>query len=288
MPPSRGRVALATSAALSALTDDDRLAAQAPRDGGYLVEAAVWDDPAVGWTAFDVVVLRSAWDYHLRLADFEGWIGHLEAEGVALWNPPAVVRWNAHKAYLLELAAAGVAVAPTVLLRRGESASLPELATRLGRPELIVKPAVSASAHRTALLDGRRAGDQATLTEAAAGADTLVQPFMQEVASEGEWSLIFLGGEFSHSVLKTPAPGDFRVQHELGGTARALPAPAPLLAEARAALRRVRWPTLYARIDLVRAGGRPVLMELELIEPDLFFGLAADAPRRFRDALAGR
>lgn len=237
---------------------------------------------------FDAVIVRSVWDYHLRPAEFLGWVETLERAGTLLLNPPSVLRWNHHKSYLRELAARGVATVPTVWLERRADANLAGLLAGHGWTEAVVKPAISASAHETWLTSPARGeADQARFRSLLRAGDALVQPVVPEVRSTGEWSLIFLGGEWSHAMLKRPRDGDFRVQEELGGSAELRRPSAFLVEQARQALAAAPRPCLYARVDGVERDGRLVVMELELIEPVLYFGACPGAADRFAGACLG-
>ncbi|HEU0106140.1 MAG TPA: hypothetical protein VFT38_08215, partial [Vicinamibacteria bacterium] len=199
-----------------------------------MVDPLLWDAPGVDGAGFDAVIVRSVWDYHLRPVEFLGWVETLERAGTLLLNPPAVLRWNHHKSYLRDLEARGVATVPTVWLERGAEADLGGLLADRGWAEAVVKPAISASAHETWLTSRSRVStDEGRLRGLLLAGDALVQPVVPEVRSKGEWSLIFLGGEWSHAMLKRPRDGDFRVQEELGGRAWLEEPPAALVAEAR-------------------------------------------------------
>jgi glutathione synthase/RimK-type ligase-like ATP-grasp enzyme len=282
------RIAFITSAAWADLSPDDRLAAAELTRRGIEVQPAVWDDPKIDWSTFDQAVLRSCWDYHRRLPEFLGWLDRIERAGVPLWNPPSLVRFNADKAYLEALAVAGVPVVPTLRLERGASADLAAILDERGWTEAVVKPAVSASAFRTRRARREEAGAvQTELTEMLAGSAVLIQPFLPEVQTRGEWSFLFFAGEYSHAVLKRPGEGDFRVQQELGGSAVAKRPDPGLLAQARAVAERIPGPWLYARVDGIELEGGFTLMELELIEPSLFLASDPEAPGRFADAVLG-
>jgi hypothetical protein len=274
------KVALVTWSGLPELSPGDRLLHDALVARGATVQAAVWDDPAVAWTSFDRIVIRSTWDYHKRVDAFAAWLDARAADGSPLWNPPALVRRNLHKRYLLDLAARGVPIVPTELVPRGTPRSLDAIRTARGWSRVVVKPAVAATAFRTALDP-----DPAAFTELLADNDVLVQPFLEEVVRDGEWSLIFLSGRFSHAVLKRPRAGDFRVQNDFGGTAVAtVPAPR-LVAEAARVVDAIDSPWLYARVDGVIVNGTFLLMELELTEPALFLELSDEAVARFADLI---
>jgi glutathione synthase/RimK-type ligase-like ATP-grasp enzyme len=288
------RLAFATWRGLPELTADDRLAAEALRRRGATVHPLLWDAPGVDGAGFDAVIVRSVWDYHLRPVEFLAWVERLERAGTLLLNPPAVLRWNHHKSYLRDLAARGVATVPTVWLERGAEVDLGGLLADRGWAEAVVKPAISASAHETWVTSPSRVSTdhQGRLRGLLLAGDALVQPLVPEVRHQGEWSLLFLGGKFSHAMLKRPREGDFRVQEELGGSARPEEPSSALVEQARQALAAAPAPCLYARVDGVERDGRLVLMELELIEPVLYFGADPGAADRFAggclDLLPGR
>jgi hypothetical protein len=286
-------IALVTCARFPALADDehpliDSLAAVAVR-----AAPAVWDDATVDWEEFDGVVIRSCWDYHLRPAEFFAWVARVDRLGVAMWNPPPVLRWNARKTYLRELAAAGVRTVPTVWVEgRGDVAAMPTLAAILddaGWDHAVVKPVVSSSAHETwrvSLAEARRdATHDRRLRALAAGHGAMVQPVVNEIVADGEWSLLFLGGAFSHAVIKHVAPGEFRVQREFGGTFQCVRPTTAMLRQAERAIRVAPGEVLYARVDGVMVDGDLVVTELELLEPSLFLDADPGAPGRLAAAI---
>lgn len=280
------RVAFVTYTGLPGLSNDDRLAVPELTRLGAVVEAAMWDDPGVRWASYDRVVIRSCWDYHLHPGAFLDWLARLEGDGVSLWNPAPVIRANVDKGYLVDLAAAGIPVVPTVRLEPGERVDLAKVLAERGWDEAVVKPSISASAFRTRRVRREEAAAaQADLEEMLKASGALVQRFLPEIQTRGEWSFIFLGGEYSHAVLKRPKTGDFRVQEELGGSS-VLESPVPALVEqARAVTATIPTPWLYARVDGVEIDGVFTLMELELIEPMLFLGWDPQAPARFAEAI---
>lgn len=278
-------VAFATSRAHATLTHDDRLAAAACAGRGIDVSPAVWDDPAVPWASFDAIVVRSTWDYHRRAGEFAQWLASLEQLGASVWNPVALLRWNANKRYLDELARRGIATVPTAWLTLTDESSLAGTMDDRGWSEVVVKPAISATAHgthRVRRAEAERLGRK--LRDTATG-EYLVQPFLPEIRTAGEWSLIFFRGEFSHSVRKRPTGDDFRVQSEYGGSSITEAASAAVIDAGAAVLGVVDGPWLYARVDGVETERGFLLMELEMLEPMLFFGRNAEAPARFAGAL---
>jgi glutathione synthase/RimK-type ligase-like ATP-grasp enzyme len=282
------KVALATCARLPELAADDRLLQEELRRRGVDARPVVWNASEAAWAAFDRVVIRSVWDYHLSLPEFLAWLDLLEAERMQVWNPAALVRANAHKSYLRELEVAGLPVVPTAWIGRGSDVDLGRLLKSRGWTDAVVKPAVSASAFRTwrvSAAEAARSECRGDFRRLLAEGDVLVQRFLPEVQREGEWSFVFFGGEFSHAVLKRPALGDFRVQEELGGSVvAALPAPSAVR-DAETFASHVPRPWAYARIDGVVANGKLTLMEIELIEPQLFLSRDPMAAARLAEAV---
>ncbi|MFI5363193.1 MAG: RimK family alpha-L-glutamate ligase [Elusimicrobiota bacterium] len=281
-------VAVATCAEYPGLPDGERSLLAALREIGVSAEPAVWDSPAVDWTAFEGVVLRATWDYHVKSNAFLAWLARLEAAGVPLWNPAPVVRANMVKSYLRGLERAGVAVVPTAWIAPGGGRSLDDILSERGWTRAVVKPVVSASAFRTRRVERGRPGSQAALDEVLAHSDAMVQPFLPEITDEGEWSFIFIEGAFSHAVLKTPAPGDFRVQSEHGGASERRVPPPGLRSQAERVVALGASGLLYARVDGVRRGRDLLLAELELIEPYLHLDEAPGAAALLARAIADR
>ncbi|MEV4721930.1 hypothetical protein AB0J94_32490 [Micromonospora noduli] len=286
------RVALVTCSDLADLDPDDRLVLAPLAARGVAVESVVWDDPDVDWSSYDLVVLRSPWDYALRRDEFVSWAATVPR----LANPADVVRWNTDKRYLAELSAAGVPTVPTSWIEPGESWQLP---AETG--EYVLKPAASAGSQDTGRYDladpehrDLAAAHVRRLSEA--GRVTMVQPYLRAVDTEGETALLFLAGPdglaFSHAIRKGPmlsgpdlgTDGLYKAEEITPRTARP-----EQLAVAEQTLATVPGGTrqlLYARVDLIPGpDGEPVLVELELTEPSLFIGYADGAPDRFATAI---
>ncbi|MCR5888401.1 hypothetical protein LRS06_11615 [Hymenobacter sp. J193] len=278
---------LSSQYAADTVADEDTLLANYLTSRGHQVTIEIWSDVAVRWAQYEAVVLKSPWDYFDRIAEFYAWLTRLESWGVQLLNPISVVRWNADKRYLLEMAEAGVPVVPSQWLARGSKLHVDALFAALGQPgQLIIKPAVSGGAKNTFALTAAEATAQADfLQELLAEEDFLAQPFLPQIQTQGEWSLVYLGGQFSHCVLKTPKAGDFRVQHYLGGGIEPHPAPAHIRPVADDIVRRFAPGCLYARVDGVEVDGQFLLMELELIEPFLYLETDAASWPRYEQAL---
>ena len=287
---TRERIALATSARYPDLPADERLVIPALARLGVSAAPVVWDDAGAAWSTFDAVVVRSCWDYHLKVEAFLAWLARVERLGIPVLNPPALIRWNADKRYLLALAERGVAIVPSRVVPRGApdaQEALLRALDELAADEAVVKPAVSASAHGTWRTSRAAApADAGRLEALVAAGDVLVQPFVRAVTEAGEWSVLCFRGAPSHAVLKRPAPGDWRVQGELGGTAELGTAPSLVLAQARRVLEAAgAGAAAYARVDGCVIDGAFVLMELELIEPQLYLALEPSAPDRLARAI---
>ena len=248
------------------------------RAAGFEVEARDWaaaDDLA----DFDLVLPLLVWGYPFAPRQWAAAVDRWEGEGVRLRNPASVLRWNADKIYLERLAERGAPVVPTRHCTQLNGAVLEAAARAFGTDRLIAKPRISSSAWQTI-----RWSPGGALEGGPQGA-AMVQPYLPEIERSGELSLIFFGGAFSHAVSKRPQPGDFRVQPEFDGIIAACAPDSDERAAAERILAAVAEPLLYARIDLVRGlDGAPQLIELELIEPDLYLGHDEGAGARFAAA----
>lgn len=279
------RIALVTDRSRPALTEDDRLLVPALDALGIEVHPAVWDDPGEDWSHYDLVVLRSPWDYHLRMTEFLAWVDRLDRSGARLHNPAPIIRWNARKTYFDEVTDHGVATIPTARLHAGDRVA--DVMAARGWDQVVVKPEVSAGGYRTFRV-GK--GEEAAVDEALRSLLVhdvfLVQPFLSQVQTEGEASLVFIDGTYSHAIRKQPAEGDFLTHAEHGATLGPFDPPPDWIGAAGLALQAAGDPLLYARVDLLPGEHGPILVELELIEPDLF--LRFDARAASRVAMAAR
>jgi glutathione synthase/RimK-type ligase-like ATP-grasp enzyme len=280
-------VALATCQALPGSCPDDAHLVAALERAGLRATTAPWDS-ATRWADAGMVVIRATWDYYLRAEEFLAWIDRLEADGAQVWNPPAVLRWNSDKRYLDDLAGKGVRTVPTRRVARGDLQRLARILDEQGWEDVVVKPAVSAGAHATfRATRGEAPSQQDAFELLLQDSDVLVQPYVPAV-QRGEWSFVFIDGAFTHAVVKKPARGDFRVQEKHGGTlARGEPSRA-MVDEATAILERAGHGLLYGRVDAVVEDGSLTLMELEVLEPELFFRFDGDAAAKFAAAVGRR
>lgn len=258
-------------------------------DGGMLAEAlaqrraearwAVWDDPSVDWADFDLVVVRSTWDYPAKLDAFRAWVQEV-AVATNLVNPPRLIVGNLHKGYLADL---GPEAVPTVVVPRGMTVALGQLPWG----DVVVKPAVGVGG--VGVVRHATQGDLDALTLADEGAaDAVVQPYLASVERAGEVSVVCIEGRPTHAVRKLPAAGDFRIHDHWGGSVEPTRLTPALADVAMRALARLPLPAAYARVDLLDAGGDLVVSELELVEPDLALAGSPEATERFADGLLAR
>jgi glutathione synthase/RimK-type ligase-like ATP-grasp enzyme len=232
-------------------------------------------------SGFALVLPLLAWGYPLDTARWYRLLDQMEEQQLPVLNPVPLLRWNSDKAYLADLARAEVPVVPTLYVDQLDDAALVNARSHFAADSLVIKPPISGGAEGTFLL-----GPDDGVPVGWAGARMLIQPLCSAISSEGEWSLFYFSGRYSHAIIKRPAAGDFRVQEQFGGREEAIEPPAEAQALARAALVAAPHPALYARVDMVRlADGSLALMELELIEPALFLHLAADGGAAFADAI---
>ncbi|MFD2556219.1 ATP-grasp domain-containing protein [Sphingobacterium tabacisoli] len=251
-------------------TDEDTDLLLFLKGKGLDVVATVWNDRNVDWNSFNVAIIKSPWDYHNHLSDFLAWLESLESLDIRVLNPAGVIRWNSHKKYLQEIASRDLPVITSRYLQKGEVFN-EQLFSDLYTDRLVLKPCVSAGAQNTIAIDSTNYENyRADINSLLTTEDLIAQPFVEEI-EEGEWSFLFFNGIYSHCVLKTPKSGDFRVQHYHGGRI-SYPDPNPIhVAEAKRYFDAIGQQILYARVDGVVINGGFRLMELELIEPYLFF-----------------
>ncbi len=278
-------IGFATSASYGALNQDDRLLLEPLAARGVRARPVVWTE-ALSQPLPPAILIRSCWDYHLQPKKFLAWIRDLQAAGVRVWNPPPVLQWNHDKLYLQSLHEKGVRLPETIWMPRHSAGNLHSILREKGWEKAVVKPLISATAHRTWISrPDTAAQEQAAFEETLTATGAMVQRFVPEVQTGGEWSLLFFDGRFSHAVLKRPKDGDYRVQEDYGGSSVPATAPTEFVRAAEQILQMIEEPLLYARVDGVAVDGQFSLMELELIEPLLFLSLDPAAPDRFADAI---
>ncbi len=278
------KIAFVTNPRHPDLEDDDRPLAEALARRGALVVAASWDEEGFDWSKVDLALIRSPWDYYRRYAEFLAWLDATAAR-TRVVNPPDVLKWNANKRYLAEVAAIGVHTVPTVFVKCGEVRRIEDICVAQRWSTVVLKPAISADSWETIRVEPSRYSEgQAYLDRHRDHREIMVQPFVKDVEIGSEQCLVWFGGEYSHAVTKNsafkggrhvgpegrliePGRGSIEFAHDLLSRAEALDLP-------------------YARVDIARDDdGRPMLLELELFEPTLFFLEKPGCEERLADIL---
>lgn len=269
------------------ILNDDRLLSDALAGRGLSSVRVDWSDASVDWESFKLAVFRTTWDYFDRFPEFTAWLKRAERE-VRFINDATTAWWNLDKHYLGDLERRGVAIVPSIYREAGSTETLPELLARSGWDEAVLKPCVSGAARHTYRVNaGTAAALQVQIASVLAGEAFILQPFVRDIQVGGERSLMVLDGVATHAVQKVPKAGDFRVQDDHGGTWSPYEPTVEEIAFAQQAIAAVDPRPAYGRVDIVRGNdGHIQLMELELIEPELWLRSKPEAATRFAAAIA--
>lgn len=253
---------------------------------GWDIDLVSWRTEAVCWDDYDAVYICTPWDYQDDPVRFISVLERVDQSTARLINDLALVRWSITKDYLRELETRGALIVPSRWYKDTTGLDRRELFRAAGADKIVIKPLIGGNASNTFVLEDPSVIEfEPVLRQTFTGKPFFVQPFVANIVSEGEYSLFFFGGEYSHAVLKIPKPGDFRVQEEHGADIRAVEPSMDLVATASHVLSLVKPSPVYARTDFVRSTeGRFLLMELELIEPALYFRMDKGAADRFASA----
>ncbi len=293
------KIGFITSSEDSHLTTDDLRVKEPLRKLGFELFPVSWDEFPISQGALQLpdncaaLVFRSCWNYHVKYLEFLSWLQILSAARIPVFNSIEISRWNLHKKYLLELEQKNIPVPRTFCLR-GEDANFrdffSQFLAKLPGAELVLKPAISMNGEDTFLLpktDEKSLVESIQILQSKRG-DVLVQEFLPEIQSVGELSFIFIDGQFSHALRKQAKAGEFRIHVEHGGRREAFQ-PSPFqIAQAEAIYKSIQEDLLFARVDVVERGDQLILLELEVIDPMLYFGIAPGAETRFAEAIAAR
>jgi glutathione synthase/RimK-type ligase-like ATP-grasp enzyme len=268
------------------VSNEDDLLVDFLASKGIPVTKEIWNDQEVIWNKYDIAIIKSPWDYFDHIDEFYTWLATMEQLNVKLLNPISVLKWNADKHYLKEIEQAGFNITPTIFLKKGKKIDLNEYFKTFDTGKLIVKPVVSGGAKNTLKVSlGTTEAHNHKINQLLRNEDFIVQPFLKEIEDDGELSLIFFGGKYSHTVLKKAASGDFRVQSTFGGTVHLEDPSVKYIAKAKAYVDVFAKGCLYARVDVVVIDNDLFLMELELIEPFLFLSISDQALENYYQAL---
>ncbi len=282
------RIGLLTCATWEGLLEKEILFAKEITDfePNWEAQPVVWNDETIDWTHFDVLIFRTIWDYFRHPVAFNLWLDKIEKMGIKTLNSIETVRKNHHKFYLRDLEKKGIDIVPTLFLSKGTPLN-GDLLRKFDGEKAILKPAISAGSHETRLFSANEADEVAAQSQdLMVQQDLLLQPFLSEIQTAGEVSMLFFNGHFSHAVVKTPVSGDFRIQTQFGGKYVPYTADSELIATGRRVVSAFSDEVLlYARVDGVVCDSRFLLMELELIEPDLYFDFTTNGKQNYFKAL---
>lgn len=281
----RPRIAIATCAGYDDLKVDDEMLCAALAARGAYPPPYVWNAEQPDWSDFDACLIRSTWDYHDKHEEFLAWTRAVAGE-TRLFNPPELVAWNSEKTYLRELTAAGVPTVPTVWSEPGKEFDVEAALAERGWAEAVIKPAVDLGAKNLCRVRAATGEAASALEATLERGEAMIQPYLPSLESEGELSLIYIDGKLSHAVRKRPAAGDFRVQSIWGGSVEPTDPTPEAIEIADRALGFLDESPLYARVDLVAGLDEDLrLIELELIEPNLYLSTHPIAAQRLAQAV---
>jgi len=272
---------------LDELFEEDNLLLHGFEAQGFEAQSVIWNRPTIDWNQYELALIRSTWDYLDEQEHFLQVLSQIEASSCRLFNPLAAVRWNIDKRYLFDLEKWGVPIIPTYLASQVEMSALYKMfAEDKQWQTLILKPTIGlggSHSHRIPLPEFDRT---LTMLKTSRPKDEyLIQPYIEEIVSEGEWSFVYFNRQLSHVLLKKPAPNDYRVQGIYGGTIQPIEPRAEDRLQAEAVLARLPFDILYARLDFVRIGHQLAVIEVELIEPIFSFNLVPDSITRLVNAV---
>lgn len=292
MNPSQKHCVILTMDCLDDFEVYDDLIDEPLQKLGWQTHTISWKAENIDWNKYDAVVIRSPWDYQDHADDFLKVLSNIEASSAHLENSLSIIEWNIDKIYLKALEEIHINIVPTLWENDISVESVNRFFNYFDTDQLVIKPRISANADNTFWLTKNNIENYlAELTTVFINESFMVQPFMESVINEGEFSLFYFNGTLSHTILKTPKNNDFRVQEEHGGRLTTVEPEAELLKQAEntlAAIAKIHNMPLYARLDYVRDQTSFALMEAELIEPSLYFNMDPKSPARFAQAFVDR
>lgn len=280
------KIALATFNQIFELNEDDKIFAKNLTQNDLEFEVVDWENENISWQRFDLVLIRTCWNYFKKPQKFLLWLESLHKQNIKIQNSFEVVKWNINKTYLKFFATKGFKITPTIWFESKKDFQIFTVLRETGWKKLVVKPMISGGAFETYVVTKENALElKPKLEESAKRSGVLVQKFLPEIQTKGEWSLIFFGNEFSHAILKKAKDGDFRVQSEFGGSVNVETPPKNLVETAQKMVDSLEKDLLYVRVDGVEIANEFVLMEFEALEPELFFRTSENSAQFFTNKI---
>jgi glutathione synthase/RimK-type ligase-like ATP-grasp enzyme len=279
------KIALLTCEKLPELTAADQLLIPELAKHDIVAKPVIWSDKTVNWSDYDYLIFRNTWDYFEKETEFNLWLDQIEKSGIKTLNPIGIIKQNKHKFYLREMGKEGISILPTVFIDRTNSLNLTKLIPSHWK-KAVIKPAFSAGSYLTEVFKVRDIQKiNSDYKKIAQEKELLLQEFMPEIQIAGETSFIFFNKKFSHCVNKKPVEGDFRVQSQFGGEYTLIQPTQDLIEKAQKIVNTFPEKLLYARVDGIIINNELYLMEIECIEPDLYFDISTGALERFVEAI---
>jgi glutathione synthase/RimK-type ligase-like ATP-grasp enzyme len=276
------KIALVTYKKEPHLNSGDKLLVKPFQKFGYTIDPVPWNDVRIDWKTYDSVILRSCWDYHIQYPQFILWLEKLRNLNIRLWNQYDIIRWNTQKTYLFDLEKKQVPIISTTLIKKGQKNHVEEIIRKSKWEEIVIKPIIGASAYKIFKVKLKDLNCYIPkIYELLSNEDILIQPFVNEIVQNGEYSFVFFDKKYSHTILRKPKQGDYRNQPEFGVTEHLIHPKGHLIDQAERILYSIDSPLLYARIDTVDFEGKLHLIELELTEPYLFFEFDENSAEKF-------
>ena len=278
-------IALLTCEKIPALIIEDQKLIPELAQHGITAKAVIWDDKTVDWTSFDYLIFRNIWDYFEKEIEFNIWLGKIEKLGIKTLNAIEIIQQNKHKFYLKEIENKGITIIPTVFIDKTNHLNLSQLIPSHWK-KAVIKPAFSGGAYLTTVFE---VSEIATINDQykvfAQEKELLLQEFIPEIQTLGETSFIFFNKKYSHCIIKKPVEGEFRIQVQFGGKYTAIQPSAALIEKAQKVVDTFQGKLLYARVDGIIMNEELHLMEIECIEPDLYFEYSEGSIQRFVDSI---
>ena len=261
----------------------DNLIISPLREFGWDCDFVSWESRNIDWDQYKSVIIRSTWNYQEKFENFIKVLSEIDTSSAFLYNSIDIVKWNINKQYLNDLEEKKIEIVPSMFYMNFNSKEIYELFSSFNSKKLIIKPCISANADFTYILDQNSFNDIIdTLKVFFKKREFIIQPFIENIKFEGEYSLIFFGNKLSHALLKTPKNSDFRVQEEHGGILKSIINPEiDLIKFGERVIENLPEPCLYSRVDIVKHNNKFLLMEVELIEPSLYFNMDSKSSSRF-------
>ncbi len=279
------KIAILTCQDIPNLNESDQLLIPELMKKNIVAKAVIWNDSSINWQDFDVLIFRNTWDYYEKQTEFDLWLEKIEKLGVRTLNPISIINQNKHKFYLKDFEKQGIKILPTVFIDKTENLNLSSIIPK-NWEKAVIKPAYSGGSYQTQLFDIK---DIDIINEEyisiASKKELLLQEFMPEIKTLGETSFIFFNKKFSHAVNKQAVNGDFRIQKQFGGIYTSTECDSEIIEKAQKIVNTFSEDLMYCRVDGIIIDNELHLMEVECIEPDLYFNLAEGSINKFVDAI---